>query len=121
MFDIDQLYTLDAHEKGAEMQLVDNTGKKIDAYITLAGADSDVFRNAWNENKIKALEGDTNITERMMVACALDWRGLGSKGKAIKFSKKKAEQLFKNAPYLIKMADNFIAERENFTKGLKKN
>jgi len=117
MFDLDQLYTLDAHEKGAEMQVINQFGKKIDCFITFAGADSKIFREAWNENKLKALEGDKNITENMMAACAIEWRGFTSKGKIIKFSRKKVEQLLKNAPYIVRQADQFIAKRENFMKG----
>jgi len=121
MIDIDQLYTVEAHEKGAEMQVKNQLGKKIDCFITFAGADSEIFRNAWNENKLKALEGGKSITLDMMAACAISWRGFASKGKAIKFSRKKIEQLLKNAPYIVKQADDFIARRENFMKGLEKN
>jgi len=55
--DIENLYTLDLHEAGAEMQVKDESGKPLEMYITIAGADSKAWKKATSEIKRAVLAG----------------------------------------------------------------
>jgi len=123
--DIDQLYTVDDHADGAEMRIVDTSGKKTDMYITLVGCDSVLWAQALSKLRKTLMslpeddngEGKTEANAEAMACASLGWRGFTNKGKALKFSKAKVKQLYINAPYIRDMADLFIAKRVNFTKG----
>lgn len=116
-----ELYTLENHETGAEMQVEDQNGKKIKAFITLAGVDSKLFRKAKNELRreiLKDVAADFEVTRAKKLAdVTLGWRGFTDKGKKIIFTRDLAEQLYLNAPYLMDQADRFINQRVNFMKG----
>ena len=114
--DIDQLYTVEDHEKGAEMQVHDQNGKPLDMYLTIAGMDSKAWRQAFNKNKRKMIEGE-DIKADILSEVTIGWRGFTSKGKELEFSKKKAKNLYSQAPYIADQVDRFIADRSNFTKG----
>jgi len=115
---IDQLYTLEDHERGAEMQVKGPTGKLLDMHITVKGVDSKTFRKGFNQSKREIMMGnDTTLAEaKLMSDIIIGWRGFEDKGKELKFTKEKAEQLFLNAPYLKDQVDVFIAKRKNFMK-----
>jgi len=123
--DIDQLYTVDDHEDGAEMQLVDTNGNKIDMFITLVGCDSPTWTQALSKLRktLMSLPEDDNgqgkieANAEAMACASLGWKGFTDKGKELKFSKAKVKQLYTNAPYIRDMADVFIAGRVNFNKG----
>lgn len=118
--DIDELFTLEDHESGSELQLIDKSGNLIDAYVTVKGVDSKSFRLELAAGKRKfALNGSVDTDEIRSEALAnitVNWRGLTSKGKELEFNVKKCRQLYYNAPYLMDLIDSFIAKRENFTK-----
>lgn len=113
---IDELYTVEHHEKGAEMQVRNEDGKKLDMFITLAGIDSKLWRNAFNSHKKELIDGNEDADAKLYAEVTLGWRGFMSKDKELEFSKKKAEQLYVNAPYIMGQVDKFIADRGNFTK-----
>lgn len=118
---VEDLYTVEKHEAGAEMQVRDENGKLLDMYITMAGVDSKRLKNAFKEAKRKIMDGSNVDSDDLSIDAFADstigWRGFQSKGKNIKFSKSKIRQLYKNAPYIIKQLDDFSSERANFTKG----
>lgn len=125
MTDIFDLYTVDAHGDGAEMQVKGPDGVKLDMFITFVGVDSDKWDEIQREYRPKQLEAlkdsDTRIINRiraeMMSKAALGWRGVESKGETIDFTVEKLTELFINAPYIWDQANLFIADRVNFIKG----
>jgi len=119
MTDIEQLYTLEVHEKGAEMQVCNEFGEKLDMFLILKGLDSKAWRGLMSQASLKKLEGadEIEVIAESLSKITVGWRGFTSKGKELKFSKEKAKQLYMNAPYLQGQVDKFITDRKNFTKG----
>jgi len=115
---IDDLYTVEDHEAGAEMQIKDQFGALLDCYIKFAGIDSKTWRRGYAKSKRAIIRGEdeTKALADALSNATISWRGLTSDGKDIPFSKEKAAQLYINAPYIMDQADTFIAARENFTK-----
>ncbi len=117
--EVEELYTIDAHEEGAEMQVKDATGNLIDCYIILSGVDSKSWRAAKNKYQRDIVRGSdiTDASAEALASITLSWKGFKNKGKTIPFSKAKVKQLYTKAPYIMDQADTFIADRSNFTKG----
>ena len=118
---INELYTLDCHDAGAEMQVLDENGKKTDIYIVLAGVDSKLFRKAKNELRreiLKDVAADyEGLRAKKLADVTLRWRGFTDNDEELIFTRELAEQLYLNAPYIMDQADRFINQRVNFTKG----
>ena len=118
---IDDLYTVESHESGADMQVKNDAGEKLDMFITIAGVDSKIFRKVKNELRreiLKDVDADTEgLRAKSLAQVTLGWKGFQSEGEDLEFTQEKAEQLYLNAPYLMDQADQFINKRENFTKG----
>lgn len=121
--DINELYTAEAHEKGAEMRVLDQHGKKTDLYITFVGVDSKAWRDISKQKMrvmISQLSGkDKGELEEISQAsiyasAATGWRGFMSGGKKLKFSEETALTLFSQAPYIADQAEKFISQRANF-------
>lgn len=122
-----ELFTAEAHEAGSEMQVKDQFGKDTGMYLTLAGLDSKLYteadslaRKAYREIgdnlddievKVKKIGAET------LAHMTIGWKGFKNKGKKIKFSKKRAAELYFNAPYIADKATAYIEERRNFMKG----
>ena len=121
--DIKSLQTKPLHDAGAEMRVKDPNGNETDFYIRLVGVDSAKWRDIKRKLERRTLEAsfngdDADIDAAEYIADAtLDWRGLESDGKPVKFSRKNALDLYRNAPYICDQADRFIAKRANFTSG----
>jgi len=116
--EIDQLATAGDHDKGADMQVLDQYGEKLDCFITLAGIDSKLYRTIYKDAQRKFLKGENYDDDAEILAkITLGWKGFKDKGKALKFSKVRIKQLYIAAPYIMDQADRFIIERKNFTKG----
>lgn len=116
--DIDQLYTVDAHEAGAEMQVKDQAGKLLDMWITIAGLDSKAYRAAESEMQKEIRDGKDVEAAKVdaVTKISIGWRGFTSEGAEIPFSKEAIEKLYANAPYILQQADRFLANRVNFIK-----
>lgn len=117
--ELNNLYTLDAHEKGAEMQVIDKHGDLADCYIMLIGFDSRQWEELINRHS-EALQSELHSNAakaEMLAGAALGWRGFMSDNVEIDFSIEKVKELFINAPYICDQANKFIAKRANFTKG----
>lgn len=119
---IDDLYTVDKHEAGAEMQVENDKGDKLDMFITVVGVDSKLFRKVKNDLRRKILTSSGDVDDEALRAASmslvtLGWRGFLNKGKEYKFTPKAAEKLYLNAPYLMEQVDDFINNRLNFSKG----
>ena len=119
---IEDLYTLASHSKGAEMQVNGLDGKPVGMFITFVGIDSpqwEAITRKYRKAQLKAMkEGDDKkVVAAMCADAAIGWRGFKSKNKIIKFSNAKVKELLLQAPYICDQADVFIGQRINFTKG----
>ena len=116
--DIKDLYTVETHENGAEMQVNDESGKALDMYITLAGIDSKAFRKAKSKLQREILAGDDSedLRAQALADVTLNWRGFLNDGVELEFTNDLVKQLYINAPYVMDQADVFINQRVNFTK-----
>lgn len=120
--DIDKLYTVDIHEKGAEMRVKDQFGENTDIYIRFVGQDSKTWRKIQRDADRKLIgldynqiqETKDNMIADMVAGAAISWRGAALKGKQVKFSVTAIRKFLKSAPYIVDQADKFIGGRANF-------
>jgi len=119
--DIDDLYTADLHDEGAEMKVKTREGKETDMVLILMGADSKVFRKELLSMKREmAINPDCDIDEakaKCLAAITKGWKNFNSKGKELKFSKKLVKNLYVKSPYIMDEVDIFINNNANFTRG----
>jgi hypothetical protein len=121
--ELNELYTVDLHEKGAEMQLTGVDGTLVNCFITLMGIDSPSWAGIvkkHRDQRVKAIGDDVaaiNNKASMVAEASIGWRGFTSDGEEIEFSVEKVKDLYLKAPYILTQADNFIAERVNFITG----
>ena len=110
--DINDLYTQDKHDAGAEMRVRGPDGIETDCYIMLVGIDSKKWREI-----LKERAKDSAINDNMILAKAtLGWRGFTNGDDNFEFSEAAALALYKKAPYIAQQADLFISRRVNFIK-----
>lgn len=123
--DIADLYTTEAHNAGSEMRVKGKDGKETDFYIMLAGVDSDVWRDDIKQRNRKAVAAamageaveEVNDAPERLAAATIGWRGLVADKVKVKFTKKRAADMYRNAPYIQDQVNIFIGDRANFTKG----
>lgn len=116
--DISELYTVELHDKGAEMQVLDQSGKKVDMYLLIVGIDSKKWQNLKNKaNRIISNDVTVGEAAKILKEAVIGWRGVESKGNPIDFDSKEVERLLINAPYIIGQIIRFIIDRTNFMKG----
>ena len=116
--DINTLYTVDAHEEGAEIRIVSPLdGKETDFYITLQGIDSKTYRTAVRAYHRKLIAEEEGGEVDLLVAITKGWRGLKNNGKDVVFASEAAHDLYVNAPSVTSQIDQFVADRTNFIKG----
>lgn len=116
--DLKQLYTVEAHESGSELQIISPIdGKLTDFHIRVMGPDSKRYREAMRAFHRTLLEKSDNGEIDMLVAITKDWRGLKDGKSAVEFSPAAARDLYTNAPFVATQVDRFIADRKNFTQG----
>ncbi len=113
------LYTVDIHEQGSELQIKDGEGELTPLFITVKGVDSVSYRNEFKKQKAAYLDASQTGKEvdtdkfvvSALVACTVGWRGTDEK-----FSKKLCKELYEKAPFVREQVDTFMVERKNFTK-----
>ena len=126
--DIKSLYTLESHEKGAELNLLSPLdGKPTDCYLTVVGSDSVAWRESELNGKRRVLElfksgeGDNTkhneVIAETLAGAVVGWKGFEDKGKELKFDKAFLKELFINSPFIADQVDTFIGNRANFIKG----
>lgn len=116
--DINTLYTVDAHEEGAEIRIVSPLdGKKTDFYISVQGVDSKAYRTAVKAYHRKLLNDEEGGEIELIVAITKGWRGLVDGDKEVEFSAENAKSVYENAPDVASQLDRFVANRQNFIKG----
>jgi len=116
---LNDLYTVENHEDGAELQIKDENGKKTPLWLTVKGTDSLTYRNELKKQKTAYVEAsrndktlDTdNFVIDTLVASTSGWRGTDEE-----FSKELCRELYENAPFVKEQVDDFMTERKNFTK-----
>ncbi len=116
---IEELFSLDEHEAGAELQIKGKDGMLVDMFIKIIGPDSKKWRKLSNDLLRKSYREEGDAEENKIDAlteATLDWRGFMSDGEEFSFSKDRIKQLYTNAPYIMEQIDLFLAKRENFTK-----
>ena len=119
--DLNQLATVERHEAGAEFQLLNPaTGEKEDAIFKVKGTDSKAWRKAQKEQRRK-FEGqdevdffDHEYIWPMVASVIIGWKNLEQKGKDFPYSKKNAEWLCENSPFVVNQLFAFIVDRDNF-------
>jgi len=120
---LNQLYTAESHESGAEVQILDIDGNKTPLKIKVKGVESKTVRkfkkkrlNAYIEAKQKEQEFDeeTFVIEGLLEA-TIGWVGTDEK-----FSTELCRELYTEAPHVAEQVDDFIAEKRNFTKAKRK-
>ena len=124
MTDLNDLYTVAAHDAGAEMQVKGPEGVKLDMFIKFVGVDSEKWGDIQREYKPKQIEdaiaggkSANRLVAEMLSKAAIGWRGFKNKRKNVPFTEENLFTLFMNAPYIREQADDFIARRINFMKG----
>ena len=116
--DINTLYTVDAHEEGAEIRIVSPLdGKETDFYISVQGIDSRAYRTAVKAYHRKLLSEEEGGEIDLLIAITKGWRGLSDNKKEVKFSASVARAVYENAPDVAVQVDRFVSKRTNFIKG----
>ena len=124
--EVGKLYTVEASEQGAEIQLRDpRTRKALDVFIRVKGIDSADFRKCRKARQQAELEAmaekrelDTEALDlQMLVDLTIGWRGLLDEGKEYEFSPERCRKLYEQSPAIRDQVDRFIADRRNFTNG----
>ena len=116
--DINTLYTVDAHEEGAEIRIVSPLdGKETDFYIIIQGVDSKAYRTAVRAYHRKLIAEEEGGEIDLIVAITKAWRGLSKGKQEIPFSPEAAKDLYANAPSVASQINIFVADRTNFIKG----
>ena len=127
---INELYTSEAHEDGAEFNIIHPvTGKPTNAYIKVAGPDSRLYRKA-EKDMLKAniplyASKDDNtdqlidIDAEFLAKITIDWRGISSDAddNELKFSFSEAKKLYLKSPFVRDQVNAFSKTRGNFTNG----
>jgi len=116
--------TRDDANRGFEFQVIDDAGEKADWYITVVGADSDIYRAKQNEqrrrnianvNRTKSLAQTLGNAEadaiELIVAATSGWRG---KDAMAEYSPKECDRIYTEFPQIREQADRAIGERANF-------
>ena len=125
--EIGQLLTVDAHEAGAECNILSPVDrKKTDVFIKIAGADSKLWRNAKKKQTaqlIAARAADKKDVDydamdiEAIASITLDWRGITKDGKEYPCIEKNKKELFTKSPFIVEQLLEFLSKGENFIKG----
>ena len=120
---LQDIYTVDDHELGAEVRIRDGEGKLTPLWIKCKGMDSASYRKQLKIQKKKyqdALMQDIELDEDKFVIDALVANIIGWRGTDEKFTKKLCKELLVKAPFVREQIDAFITDRANFTKAKRK-
>lgn len=120
---LNDLYTADIHDDGAEINIKDGEGNLTKLFIKVRGVDSKAVRQHNKRQQkayIESLRKDKDFDDDKwlidgLVSATIDWRGISEK-----HSDTLCRELYENAPYVREQVDEFIAERANFTKAKRK-
>lgn len=118
---LEDFYTKERHDEGAEVRLKDEAGKLTGCYLRVAGLDSEAYREAKAKLERAALmasmvETDDKPSTSLLRAecladCVIDGRGFDGD-----VDKERMIKLFIMAPYVADQVDSFISKRANFMR-----
>lgn len=119
MTTLDSLYTVDAHEEGAWLDVLDpRTGEKHGLRLHLVGEDSDTYaqaradaidRRMKNKSEKLSVSELRDETVEIVVACTKGWDGVDEK-----FTRAAARELYRKSPPVFEQVDKFIHSRSEF-------
>lgn len=119
MTTLDSLYTVEAHEEGAWLDVLDpKTGEKHGLRLHLVGEDSDTYRQAAHDlfaNRIKNKAKDISPNEALdeiveqFVKCTKGWEGVDEE-----FSRAAVRKLYRNSPPVLAQVKSFVEDRSEF-------
>lgn len=127
-FDLSKLDTSEAAEMGAVLDVLHPTeNTTLGIKITLAGADSDIYRKTVNKSVNKRVqrmkpgqsmpftaEEQEESGISLLAACTLAWEGVLVDGQELPCSKDNAKALYRRFPWIREQVDTFIGDRANF-------
>lgn len=126
--ELNQLETVTDHNTGAEYNVLSPVdGLPTDVYITIAGSDSTVWReakkkqtqaiiNARADSKMDQLDYEA-MDAIALAEATISWRGITKDGKEFKFSLENAKKLYSESPSVASQLITFLSDRANFIKG----
>jgi hypothetical protein len=127
-FDLTSLDTSEAAETGAVLEVLHPTeNTPLGIKITLAGADSDIYRKTVNKNVNKRVqrmkpgqslpftaEEQEESGLNLLAVCTLAWEGIVVEGDALPCNKENAKMVYQRFPWIKEQVDQFIGDRANF-------
>lgn len=115
---IQSLYTVDAHEEGAWLDVLKDNGEKHGLRLHLVGEDSDTYRQAKADaidsriknksEKMSEVELRNEVVD-MLVACTKGWEGVPEE-----YSRAAVRELYRKSPPVFGQVDAFIHDRSEF-------
>tara|TARA_R100000951_G_scaffold111638_1_gene110912 strand:+ start:894 stop:1277 length:384 start_codon:yes stop_codon:yes gene_type:complete len=126
--ELNQLETVTDHDTGAECNILSPVdGMPTDVYITIAGSDSKVWReakkrqtktiiNAKADSKMDQLDYE-EMDSVALAEATMSWRGITKDGKEYEFSQENAKKLYSESPSVASQLITFLSDRANFIKG----
>lgn len=111
MFDLRKLDTIAAAENGFTFKLVDIDDIETDVEISVIGVGSRTYRTAMSkidrERNMAEKRGKTLSTEdsdelwiELIAKCTSGWKNLHLDGKDVPFSQEKAQEIYKDFPFV---------------------
>ena len=140
-FDLSELDTIEASDKGAELQLKHFiTEKPLPVFITLLGKHSSTFREITNERVNERIAREAAASQRnktpsnptaeeaeeraieLLAACTTGWRTgdkpiVMLKGEELRFTVDNAKKVYREMLWVREQVDKFIGDLENFIPG----
>jgi hypothetical protein len=130
LMDLSILDTSEAAEKGAVLEIMHPTENTLlGIQITLAGADSDLYRKIVNKNVNKRVqrmkpgqsipftaEEQEESGLNLLASCTLAWDGVVVDGETVPCNKENAKELYRRFPWIREQVDLFIGDRANFLR-----
>lgn len=120
------LMTADSHDQGAECRIFSPVdGKETDVFITLAGADSQVWRKQKRKQTSEIMKANRAgedldydaMDVEALVEATIGWRGISQGKGEYEFSKENALSLYSKSPGIVSQLLEFISNKRNFIKG----
>lgn len=126
--DLSKLDTSEAAETGAVLEVLHPTeNTSLGIKITLAGADSDIYRKTVNKNVNKRVqrmkpgqsipftaEEQEESGLNLLAICTLAWEGVVVDGQELPCDKENAKAIYRRFPWIREQVDTFIGDRANF-------
>jgi hypothetical protein len=126
--ELTQFDTRESAERGFEMQLINpRTGEKIEAWITVRGADSNAYRERQRVQQKERIERAARVQRvavtpeeleesalELLAAATVGWRGINLDGEALGFSFDAAVKLYRRFRWIAELVDRAINDRGNF-------